>query len=58
MSASAMIAAAAPVRAGRQPRASPTASTMVSASTASTKEAANEAPATEMIVVRFGIARA
>ena len=30
---------------------------MVSASTASTKEAANEAPATEMIVVRFGIAR-
>jgi hypothetical protein len=29
----------------------------VSASTASTKEAANEAPVTEMIVVRFGIVR-
>ena len=57
MSASAARAAAAPVSAGRQPRARPTASTMVSASTASTKEAANEAPATETIVVRFGIAR-
>ena len=56
ISASAARAAAAPVSAGRQPRASPTASTMVSASTASTNDAANDAPATETMVVRFAIA--
>ena len=56
MSASAARAAAAPVSAGRHPRASPTASTIVSASTASTNEAANDAPATDTIVVRFVIA--
>src|SRR5271154_5972316 len=55
-SASAAGASAAPVSAGRQPRASPTASTIVSASTASTNDAASDPPAADTLVVRFVIA--
>ncbi|ESY02044.1 hypothetical protein X753_25325 [Mesorhizobium sp. LNJC399B00] len=50
--ASTASASAAPVSAGRQLRVTPTASTMVKASTTSTKEARNEAVTVESMGVR------